>query len=82
MKILPEHRSFFRQSRSLSCKITICYPPFLHSAYLRQNRLSKGPSYPAKRVHPKNQTANRNKATVGADPDIFADAELHLSFLR
>lgn len=82
MEVLAKHRSLFRQSRSSSCKITICYLYFLHSAYLRQNHLSEGRSYPAKRVHPKNKTANGNKAMVGADSDVFADAELHLSFLR
>ena len=80
MEIPPKHRIFFRQSRSLFCKITICYPHFLHSAYLRQNCLAEGPSYPAESVHPKKQMANRNKAT-GGDLDIFADAELHLSSL-
>lgn len=57
--------------------ITFCYLCFLHSACLGQNCSVEAPSDPAKRVYPKNQTANQEKPTGGADP-----AALHLSFLK
>lgn len=37
---------------------------------VRQNRLSREPSYPNNRVHPKYQIAKGIKARVGADPNI------------
>lgn len=63
-------------------RITFCYLNFLHSAFLGQNCSVEAPSDPAERVHPKKQTANQDKPTVGAEPDTFADVALHLSSLR
>lgn len=60
-------------------RITFCYLHFLHSAFLGQNCSAEAPSDSAEHVHHKNQAANQDKPTVGADPDIFADQ--HFIFL-